>query len=179
MLYSLPDYSASKHLAGLCTDWGERSKDMQSAFLADDRDYMESRLCHYHSGLRAYDIAADPRRYILHAGFFDMNELLDVSPPPGSVYVSASTEPFCDEMRLDEKKLKKWLSHFGLIDTTDQGVDHHHISGHANGEELLDFIRSAGPKLVIPIHTEHAEVFTRELRIECRPPVLGEPVPVV
>ncbi len=149
---------------------------MQRAFVDGDDDYLAFRLCHHRDGVRAYDIAADPPRYILHAGFFDMNELFDISPPEGSVYISAATEPFCDEMALDEKKLRRWLTHFGLIDTSAKDIEHHHVSGHANGRDLLDLITSAEPKLVIPIHTEHAEVFQRELRIPCALPAMGQPI---
>ena len=162
MTYSLADYSDAKHTAGLRVDWGEKSQDMRKAMADGDEDYTGPRLCHYRDGVRAYDIAADPSRYILHAGFFDMNELFDISPPQGSVYISAITEPFCDEMDLDHKKLKHWLDHFGL-DYGGERIEHHHVSGHANGTDLLDFIRRADPRLVIPIHTERPEAFEREL----------------
>ncbi|MGC8864028.1 MAG: MBL fold metallo-hydrolase RNA specificity domain-containing protein, partial [Armatimonadota bacterium] len=162
MTYSLADYSGSKHTVGVCLDWGEKNKDMRQAFLAHDNEYLRDRLCHYYSGIRAYDIAADPARFIVHAGFFDMNELFDIAPPPGSVFISAMTEPFCDEMEIDQRKLKNWLDYFG-IDYGGDRIQHYHVSGHANGQDLLDFIRSVEPKLVVPVHTEHPEAFVREL----------------
>lgn len=176
MTYSPADYTNAKHAVGLCVDWGASSQDMRKAFADGDEDYLNERLCHYRHGVRAYDIAADPRKFILHAGFFDMNELFDVAPPPGSVFVSAVTEPFCDEMDIDQKKLKNWLDHFG-IDYGGDEIEHHHVSGHANGEDLLDFIRSAEPKLVIPVHTEHPAAFVDKLEgITVRPPELGSPL---
>jgi ribonuclease J len=173
MTYSLGDYSKSKHTAGVCTDW----EGMKDAYKNGDEGYLQPRLCHYRDGVRAYEIAADPSRFILHAGFFDMNELFDIAPPPGSVYISAVTEPFSHEMEIDQDKLKRWLDHFG-IDYGGEEIEHHHVSGHASGRDLLDFIKSAEPKLVIPVHTERPEAFARELRTECRPPVMGEPIPV-
>ena len=173
MTYSLGDYSRSKHAAGVCTDWDG----MKDAFRNDDKEYLQPRLCHYFDGVRAYHLAADPTKYILHAGFFDMNELFDISPPAGSVYISAMTEPFCDEMALDQEKLKHWLDRFS-IDYGGEKIEHHHVSGHANGRDLLDLIKSAEPKLVIPVHTEHAEVFGHKVGNRCRVPVLGEPIPV-
>lgn len=178
MTYSLADYSNSKHTAGLCVDWGDRSSEMKAAFKMGDEEYLASRLCHYRDGVRAYDVAADPSKYILQAGFFDMNELFDVAPPAGSIYVSASTEPFCDEMVMDERKLSNWLEHFGLADASAKGIEHHHVSGHANGEDLLALIREMAPKTVIPIHTERPEVFERELAGDCdvRLPEVGKTI---
>jgi ribonuclease J len=160
LTYSLADYSNSKHLAGICTDWGS-TKDMRDAFISQDANYLEKRLCHYYNGVRAYDIAANPSKYILHAGYFDMNELLDVEPPDGSVFVRAATEPFSDEMVLDERKLAHWLDFFKFNDGA--GVLREHVSGHANGPDLLQFIADMKPGAVIPIHTEQPEVFEREL----------------
>lgn len=177
MTYSLSDYSAHKYLVGTCADWGPRSTEMKAAFATRDDDYLGSRLCHFNDGVRAYDIAADPSRYILHAGYFDMNELFDVSPPAGSVFVRAATEPFSDDMVSDEKKLENWLSHFGINEGLDEKVLHYHVSGHACGPDLLQFIADMSPAKVIPIHTCEPEIFERELgdRCEVIRPELGTP----
>lgn len=177
MLYSLADYSSSKHLVGVCVDWGEKSREMKDRYAQGDTAYLEPRLRHYNHGIRAYDIAADPSRYILQAGYYDMNELFDVSPPDGSVYISAITEPFSDEMTCGEKRLENWLRRFHLIDSASK-VSHYHVSGHANGADLLSFIGSVDPKTVVPIHTQHPEVFEREIGSErdVVRPTLGEPI---
>jgi len=124
--------------------------------------YIAPRLCHYLNGVRAYEIALNPGKYILHAGYYDMNELFDVSPPQGSIYISASTEPFCDEMEFDERRLSNWLEYFGLKNAGDH-ISHYHVSGHANGSDLLDFITDVNPKIVIPVHTICADIFDREI----------------
>ena len=164
LTYSLADYSNSKHLAGTCVDWGS-SKEMREAFISADEDYLRFRLCHYRDGIRAYEIADDPSKYILHAGYFDMNELLDVDPPRGSVFVRAATEPFSDEMVIDERKLTNWLDYFGINDGA--GIIREHVSGHASGPDLLQFISDMEPRMVIPIHTEQPEVFRSELGDRC------------
>ncbi len=178
MIYSLADYTNSKHVAGVSTDWGG-SAEMRKHYLDGDSDYLSPRLCHFNDGVRAYDISADPSRYILHAGYYDVNELFDVSPPDGSVYVSAVTEPFCDEMQFSEQRLANWLKHFRLIDAG-QEVTHYHVSGHANGGDLLQFITDMQPKTVIPVHVEkeNLAVFERELGGKCEVvrPVLGAPI---
>lgn len=160
LTYSPADYSNSKHLAGTCVDWGA-AKEVREAFLAGDTEYLEHRLCHYYGGVRAYDIAENPSKYILHAGYFDMNELLDVNPPKGSVFVRAATEPFSDEMVLDERKLAHWLDFFSINDGA--GIMREHVSGHASGPDLLQFAVDMQPGSVIPIHTQQPEIFAREL----------------
>lgn len=163
MTYSLSDYGNYKHLLGTCTDWGDRSQEMRVAWNAQDEEYLASRLCHYYGGVRAYDIASEPQKYVLHAGYFDMNELFDISPPEGSVFVRAATEPFCDDMVQDEKKLANWLKFFGVNDGRDEKIIRHHVSGHASGEDLLQFIADMQPAMVVPIHTEDPEVFDQQL----------------
>lgn len=173
MLYSLADYSKSKHIAGTCADWGS-AREMSAAFADGNEGYLQDKLCHYRDGVRAYDIASDPGRYILHAGYFDMNELLDVNPPPGSLFVRAATEPFSDEMEIDDKKLDNWLAAFGIA--RDRGLSH--VSGHAGGPDLLEFIKEMQPKRVVPVHTEHPEAFEQSLgdRFDVVRPTLAQPI---
>ncbi len=155
-------------------EWGRKGANL-AGFRGDcDNPY----LCHYYGGVRAYDIAADPGRYILHAGYFDMNELLDVNPPTGSIFIKAATEPFSDEMKIDEDKLHHWLEHFGIL-SRDEKITRHHISGHASGPDLLQFIKDMNPARVIPIHTEHTETFESALQgIDVIPPQLGRPIDI-
>jgi len=163
LTYSLADYSKSKHLAG-CAEWGN-SEEMREAFLSGDSEYLKPRLCHYYDGVRAYEIADNPSKYILHAGYFDMNELLDVRPPQGSVFIRVATEPFSDEMVLDERKLAHCLDFFGT--NNGAGIQREHVSGHASGPDLLQFISDMEPGVVVLIHTQQPDVFERELGDTC------------
>lgn len=175
MLYSRSDYTSKKHEAGINLDWGNRGANLLGLPESAENPY----LCHYYGGVRAYEIAEQPSKYVLHAGFFDMNDLLDCAPPQGSVFIKAETEPFNDDMRIDEQKLERWLVHFGIL-SADRGVPHHHVSGHANGPDLLEFISEMKPALVIPIHTEKPELFQSGLDGMCEviPPRLGEPIEI-
>lgn len=181
MAYSLADYVRYKHLVGVCADWGNRSQGMRQAYATGSQMYLRPRLCHYWDGVRAYDLARDPTQYILHAGFFEANELLDVSPPLGSRFIRAATEPFCDEMLLDERKLANWLAAFGIDGGTDDGgVQHSHVSGHASGPELFDLIHAMKPRMVVPIHTEQPERFAEALGrlYQVTIPVLGQAIEI-
>ncbi len=175
MLYSRSDYAKHKYEAGIDTDWGHRGANLRGRPESPENPY----LCHYYGGVRAYHIADKPEKYVLHAGYFDMNDLLDCDPPAGSVYVKAETEPFCDEMRIDEEKLSNWLGHFGIL-SEGESLTRHHVSGHANGTELLQFIADVKPARVIPIHTESPNVFQDSLGEQCEVviPKLGEPIEI-
>ena len=165
MLYSKSDYVGSKYDMGCSAEW-------------DRKDVSTIRTEHYESGVRAYDIAANPDRYLLHLDFYELNELIDLRPPLGSVYVSAVSEPFNMEMELDKNRLKRWLQRFG-VNPPDFEPKYAHASGHASGPELLHVARAIRPKMLIPVHTEHPEMFQQALAgsdIEVRVPALGEPI---
>jgi ribonuclease J len=57
-------------------------------------------------------------------------------------------------MRINEKKVKRWLELFNL--TLKKGF---HASRHANGAELLDMIRKINPEKLYPVHTDHVTSF--------------------
>ncbi|GAI10755.1 unnamed protein product, partial [marine sediment metagenome] len=53
----------------------------------------------------------------------------------------------------------------GKVAEEEQGF---HSSGHASASELLEVIKTIGAKLVIPIHTEHPELFLAKVGTETR-----------
>ncbi len=71
---------------------------------------------HLNNGVRAYQIREDPSKYILMFSFWDANELFDLIPKDSvdhkTKYISASTEPFNEEMEIDESKFMNWLDYF-------------------------------------------------------------------
>jgi ribonuclease J len=167
MLYSKGDYVGTKYDMGYAAKW-------------DKKDSSTLRTEHYDSGVRAYQISADPGKYLLHLDFYELNELIDLRPPAGSVYISAVSEPFNMEMELDEKRLKHWLERFG-INPPDCEPRYVHASGHASGPELLEMIRQIRPKMLIPVHTEHPKIFEQELAgtgIAVHVPRVGEAIPI-
>jgi ribonuclease J len=78
--------------------------------------------------------------------------LTDIQPH-NAVWIKSSCEPFSDEMNIDEERKKNWLEHFGIRSFNA------HASGHASGDEIRDMIGKIAPKCLIPIHTEHPEMF--------------------
>ncbi len=87
--------------------------------------------------------------------FFDMNELIDIAPNTGSIYVHSTSEPHNEEQIIDEQRLNNWVDFFRLE------KHHFHSSGHASGIEIQKIIQTINPKELIPIHTEQPEFFQK------------------
>ncbi|MGH2651466.1 MAG: MBL fold metallo-hydrolase [Actinomycetota bacterium] len=119
-----------------------------------DYEEWEEPFLHADYAVTPADLHERSAEYVWRCDFFGLHDLVDVEPPPGSTYVHSLTEPFSDEMRLDEKLVQSWLDHFGL-----GPMRRTHASGHVNAEQLLELIRTMNPKVVYPIHTEHPEEF--------------------
>lgn len=129
---------------------------------------------HLKNGVRAYQIREDPSKYILMFAFWDANELFDLIPKDTedhkTQYISASTEPFNEEMEIDESKLMNWFKKFNVDykselkekKNSDEKVEvfvRRHISGHASQNELIELITKINPTKIIPIHTLHSNLF--------------------
>lgn len=103
------------------------------------------------------DLKEDQSKYIFYCNYFQVNELIDAKPAPGSVYIRSVTEPFDEEMELDARRIDNWLSLFSLRQYGRTGDDGLHASGHASGTEIVDMLKTLNPKKIIPIHTEHPD----------------------
>jgi len=122
---------------------------------------------HLDNGVRAYQIRQSPKQYVLMFSYWDANELFDLIPIGGNHrtrYVSASTEPFSEEMEIDETKMVNWLDFFGIsydfeFNGKQKIFTRRHVSGHASKPELKELIEKINPAKIIPIHTEHCDLF--------------------
>jgi len=56
-------------------------------------------------------------------------------------------------MELDEERKQNWLKHFNITEYKA------HASGHATGNEIRAMIKEINPEILIPIHTEHPDMF--------------------
>lgn len=102
----------------------------------------------------AEDLARRPAEYLVQLDFWHLPELVDLAPPPGSTFIHSKSEPF-EEDDVNDAVLQHWLDRFGL-------VRHQlHASGHLSEREVGELLESIAPKVVIPVHTEHPERFTR------------------
>jgi len=79
-------------------------------------------------------------------------ELIDVRPSAGGHFIHSMSEPFSEE-DVNPDVMHNWLDHFGL--------EFHqiHASGHCPSEDLKRMVNKIRPERLIPIHTEHPEMF--------------------
>ena len=122
------------------------------------RDYKkwERKLLENDNVLTYHDLRKDPGDYIFRCDFFELKELIDIKPVDG-VYIKSSTEPFDEQMEINERKVQNWLKLFNLP-LLNEGF---HASGHANGKEILDMIREVNPDNLYPVHTTHKNKFMK------------------
>src|SRR5690606_11801587 len=59
------------------------------------------------------DLQEYPEDYIFRCDFFELKELIDIKPERG-VYLKSMTEPFDEQMEVNEEKVKSWLRLFNL-----------------------------------------------------------------
>ena len=139
------------------------------------------------SVVQPQDIRQSEGGFILCLSFWDINELIDINPGRGGLYIYSSSEAFNEEQRFDIVRLRRWLSHFDLlpVGVPDAGTGKaseaergFHSSGHASASGLLEIIDLINPKVLIPIHTEHPEVLQAKIgsRREVIIPELGVPI---
>lgn len=98
------------------------------------------------------DIQKAQSKVIMTLGSNHIEELIDIRPSKG-VYLHSQSEPFNEEGEIDEERMNNWIDLFGLVRL------HAHCSGHAPASDLNYIINEIGPKTLIPIHTEHPELF--------------------
>jgi len=89
---------------------------------------------------------------------FDLNELVEIKPRPGSTYIHSSSEPFNEEAEIDYDRLKNWLASYGLP------LYQIHTSGHIMPHELAQVLKQIKPKNLIPIHTEYPQLFKKHYK---------------
>lgn len=103
----------------------------------------------------ANEVKRIQNKVVLATSFSDLNELHTMKPAPGSSFVLSSSEPFNEEMEIEYDKFVNWLDHFGLP------MYHIHCSGHMMPTEIKQVIGKISPKMLLPIHTEHPELYAK------------------
>jgi ribonuclease J len=148
MLYSPGDYSISKHKVGdmPLSEWSSKPN-----IVADTK--------HLEKGISAIELNEKPSSYVLHLDYFRFKNILDFELPEGSIFVRAQCEPFNKKMELSQKRMIQWLKHFKINADNDWKPHQIHASGHASGPEIQEMIDKIKPKLLVPVHTEHPELF--------------------
>lgn len=124
---------------------------------------------HIDNGIKAYQIRKNSKQYVLMFSYWDANELFDLIPQNTNHqtrYISASTEPFNEEMDIDETKMIHWLDYFNISydyegKKKQKTFLRRHVSGHASKIELKEVIEKINPTTIIPIHTTNPKQFKK------------------
>ena len=121
-----------------------------------EQDYKtwERQFLGYSNRVTCSDIHRNQGDFIIRIDFFDLTDLINIRPHPGSCYIRSVTEPFDEEMAIEKERVDNWLNHFGLYPYVQA-----HASGHASGPEIKRLIEEIGPGTVFPVHTEHPDLF--------------------
>ena len=106
----------------------------------------------------AAEISLNPSRYLCALGYFSFASLIDIKPPPGTLYIHSASEPYNEEMVLNQDRVDNWLGKFSM--------ERHqiHCSGHAKGPDLFSIVKEIGAKMLFPVHSEHPEMYVRATR---------------
>jgi ribonuclease J len=124
-------------------------------FAESDYDVWEKKFLDMANAVKPEWIRENQAETLVCFGFFDVNELVDIDPDLGSIYVHSTSEPHNEEQSFDEQRLNNWIDFFRLE------KHHFHCSGHAGGKEIREIVQTIKPKELIPIHTQHPELFER------------------
>ena len=99
-------------------------------------------------------VAKHQRDLIFHTDFGQLTELVDIMPEPGSTFIRSKSEPF-EEDDVQDEVLMNWVE-FLKLDFVQA-----HASGHASMQEIFGMVKEINPKRVVPVHTEHPELFSK------------------
>jgi ribonuclease J len=139
----------------------------------DDSDYYPWERRFLDDGLSAADVRKNQRGVFLHLEVWNFPELIDIKPDRGGAYIHAATEAFNEEGEREESTVRNWVDHMGFA------YHQVHASGHAPMEEVRGLVDEIKAAKVVPIHTEHPEMFNafrKRAGWSLEVPTKGEPI---
>lgn len=151
--------------------------------------------------LTPVDVARSPGRFLLCFSFFDCNDLVDLKregATSGGLWLFSSSEAHGEEQEFDFRRLQAWIRWAGMSQigfrylsgpdgSETLSFSHpddvgHHASGHATEPELVELIRRANPRRIVPVHTVQSPDRYEELlrargaEVEVVRPEAGRPI---
>jgi len=118
-----------------------------------DYEVWERELLTLPNAVKSHYVHEHQNQVIACMSFFDINELVDIKPKGGSIYIESISEPHTEEQEIDVERLNNWLDFFGLTKF------HFHSSGHADANDLEKIVHKINPRRLIPVHTQRPTVF--------------------
>ncbi|MEM2109414.1 MAG: MBL fold metallo-hydrolase [Candidatus Odinarchaeota archaeon] len=133
----------------------------------DEKDYYKWERQFMNKMVTAEEISKKQKNYLLHLTFYSFTELIDIKPIPGSLFIHSMSEPFSEE-DVEAEVMANWVEHFKLK------FYQLHSSGHASKNDITQIIKEIKPGKIIPVHTEHPELFEKTLNQPVIKPEIGE-----
>jgi len=141
----------------------------------DDKDYFPWERKFIDDGVSASEVRRRQSKTFLHLEVWNFPELIDIKPDVGGTYIHAATEAFNEEGEREESVVRNWIDHLGF------SYHQIHASGHATIQEVGALVARIRAKRVLPIHTEHPELFQgfrKDGSWRLEPPRRGVPIQV-
>lgn len=139
---SLNDVAIYFHKAG----WGRYE---ESDYYFWEKDFLKKEF------VTSSDVHNNQNKYVVFMDYYDLKELINIKPSDNSCYIYSISEPHDEEQVIDFNRMKNWLEHFHL------SLHTAHASGHVFDKEIKEVIRLINAKRVIPVHTQHQELFKK------------------
>jgi len=101
------------------------------------------------------EILKEPESYVVitnNATRFLYEIPLGIKPP--ITFIMSRSEPFSEESALSLDRLLNWLMMYDV-----RRYYRIHVSGHLSPEQIGEVIEAINPRKVMPIHTEHPDLF--------------------
>ena len=96
----------------------------------------------------------DQTQYVFECDFWNLTDLIDIKPQRDiSTYFYSHGDPFDDEGMIDYNRMQEWIRYFKL------NFKQYHASGHAPQQDLKIIVEAISPEVLIPIHSEHPELY--------------------
>ncbi len=125
-------------------------------------------------------VSQSPGDYLLAFSLFDLNDLIDLEGAQGGAYLFSNSQAYDEEQEADLERLRNWVKWMKMDlygDPDDPTRIVLHASGHAGGAELLDFVRTVNPGVLVPVHCLNPVWWQEQLAgspVQVRPPELGQ-----
>ena len=83
------------------------------------------------------------------------DKLVSNLPKQNGLFIASCIDPYAEEFLDNTKTIANKLLKLGIPSYRI------HASGHAKPHDIINFVKEINPKNLIPIHTEHAELFNK------------------
>lgn len=114
----------------------------------------------YSNAINFLDVGKKQSEYIFYCGDYQLQQLIDVRPKEGSVYIRSMTEPYDKDSIAQEERVKCWVTDFHLV-SREEDWARIHASGHGYQEEIRMVIEGSHSHCLVPVHTENEEIHKR------------------